>query len=263
VRSGVSPFAFIFQSGVLTAPAPDALTTLPDLPANYMWRRGNVWEIRFNNGNSFPIQHHEKGCAYLHRILRAQGHPLTVSEVRSAVAMDACDIALDGQISEQELITGGFAMTHGLPMADGGSAVDETAIANYRNELSTLRDQLSDAREFDNAEEAARIEEKMEEVLRRVRKDVGPDGRSRKLQDLRKRERDALRNNIDRTIDEIRRHDEALAVHLADRKLLRLGVENCYAPDPYVSWTLDPQSSVASNSAATPKVAPRYAGSSA
>jgi hypothetical protein len=172
-------------------------------------------------------------------------------------------MALDGQISEQELITGGFAMTHGLPMADGGAAVDETAIASYRTELSKLRDLLSDAKEFGNPEEAARIEEKMDEVLRRVRKDVGPDGRSRKLQDLRKRERDALRNNIDRTIDEIREHDGALAIHLADRKLLRLGVENCYAPEPYVSWTLDPPSLVAAHSAATPKVAPRYAGSSA
>ena len=185
-------------------------------------------------------------------------------EVRSAVAVDVCDMLLDGQLSEQEIVNNGFATTYGLPMADGGDAVDEKTITNYRNQLSALRDQLADAQEFNNAEETARIEDEISAILRRAGQDLNNEGKSRKLQDVRKRERDALRNNIDRTIDEIRGHDEALANHLADRKLFRLGVENNYSPPAYVSWSFDPPTLVAAQfSAATPNVAPRYAKSSA
>lgn len=223
----------------MTAPSPDFQQPV-ELPDSYLWRRGNVWEFRFEGGTAFPIQHHEKGCAYLQVLLRNQGDSMSVEEVRAAVAVDVCDMVLDGALSEDELNSESFGITYGLPKNDAGDALTETAIKKLRDELGLLRDRLADAKEFGNDAEQAQIEEEMGEILRSMNRDMDKQGRSRKVQDLRKNERDAMRNNIDRTIKEIREHDAALADHLADRRVLRLGVENRYVPNSHISWAFSP-----------------------
>lgn len=221
----------------MTAPAPIE-SQAPELPDSYFWRRGNLWEIRFQGGLSFPIQKHEKGCAYLHFLLKFHGDSHSACEVIAATTIDACDIALDERVSNEELATGGFAVTYGLPMSDAGDAIDSIGITKCRDDLNNLRDKLADAKEFDHAQEQAALEEQIGELLSFMGRDLTPAGKSRKLKDRRKNQRDALRNSIDRTIEEIRKHDSALADHLADRTQLRLGVENSYSPNTSVDWVL-------------------------
>ncbi|HVT29803.1 MAG TPA: 7-cyano-7-deazaguanine synthase [Lacipirellulaceae bacterium] len=203
-------------------------------PRNFMWRRGNVWEIRYAGGSSFLVSKHQRGCAFLQQLLRNPGRELTVHEILSDTTLLAFDDVLDGKISSAEL-RDGFAESFGIPLSDGGEAVDATALRACRERLSELRDELAEAKEANDDEKRAAVESEMDEIASYLKSSTGKDGRARKINDQRKRQRDAFRNSLTRTIEEIGGHDEQLHAHL--KASLVIGVKSVYSPKEPTAWT--------------------------
>lgn len=203
-------------------------------PGNFIWRRGNVWEIRYAGESSFLVSKHQKGCAFLQQLLRNPGRELTVHEILSDTTLLAFDDVLDGKVSAEEL-RDGFAQSFGIPLGDGGEALDTAAVKACRDRWSELRDELDEAKEANDHEKRVAVENEMDKITSYLKSSTGKSGRARKINDQRKRQRDAFRNSLTRTIEEIGEHDEQLHAHL--KASLVIGVKSAYSPKEPTAWT--------------------------
>lgn len=219
-------------------PRPAATSsTAPTPPSNCFVCRGNVWEMAFRGRPEILIQKHLKGCAYLQVMLQNPGRSYSVAELVSAAGVATYDAVLNGQVSDDDL-KHGFGISMGIPLTAAGDTYDRKALESIKAKLAALREDLQEARTNGNEPEQTRIEEEIAAIATHAKRAIGKAGHARKLNDLRKRQRDAVRNNIDRTLREISNRETVLGAHL--RKAIRFGANSGYFPEESTNWVTLP-----------------------
>ncbi len=218
--------------------AATAPPTTPTQPANLFVCRGNVWEMAFNGRPEILIQKHLKGCAYLQVLLQNPGREYSIAELVSAAGVATYDAVLNGQVSNDDL-KHGFGFSMGIPLTNAGDTFDRKALENIRATLASLREDLQEAKANGNETEQARIEREIDAIVAHTKRAVGRGGHPRKVNDLRKRQRDAVRNSIERTLDEISNRETVLGAYL--RKAVRFGATSGYFPEESMSWVTVPR----------------------
>lgn len=206
----------------------------PDpLPENFFWRRGNVWEARYQGGKEFLIQSHQKGCQYLRYLLPRAHEGRSVFEIVAEVYATAI-IPESANLDVTELGSG-YAVTQGPQRSDLGGVVDDVALRDYRHRLKELAEELAEERRDGNEVHIKMLEDEVIEIEQALSAATDRRGRPRKTSDGRKNLRDAFRNSITRTIQEIRKHDSVFAEHLSSFIDFKGNPE--YRPPISITWS--------------------------
>lgn len=219
-----------------------SVTSLPvvaanEEPLNYFYKRGNVWEARFNGAKPLLIQKFRRGCEYLQYLLAKPEQAFAVYDVVAELNISLCE-AIEAQQIDAEEIAEGFSITDGAKVGDLGLLADEPAIARYRDRLCEAIDERREAEKNNDDGRIVALEEEIAAIEKEIMRAVGLGGRLRKVKDERKNLRDRVRNNIDRAIREITKHDALLGKHLDDS--IGRGALLYYRPTTSTSWSTRP-----------------------
>lgn len=202
--------------------------------------RAGTWMICFDRRLCPPFQD-SVGLHYLKHLLLKQGKTL------SAVELSALVNQLD-ESSEQQVATALLArndenhedeaesmmqVTFG---GDAGEVIDEKARNAYQRQIQKLKDQLDEAQEFDDVEQAEKIREEINFVTRELRASVMPDGRPRRDKSTAKRAYDAVNKALKKTQDDLTKHCPDLGKHLTDSLKYVRGDGWRYQPPTKIHW---------------------------
>jgi tetratricopeptide (TPR) repeat protein len=160
---------------------------LPETPAFELQREGEYWSIACE-GRVFRLRD-SRGLQILARLVSAPDRPFHVTDL---------------------LAPGGEA---GL-VEDAGEALDPQAIADYRERLAELREDLVRAEDWNDEGRAARVRDEMEFVAAELARGVGLGGRSRRAGSTSEKARINVRRRLLDTIEKITEHSPALGQHL-------------------------------------------------
>jgi hypothetical protein len=141
-----------------------------------------------------------------------------------------------GQI--MDLAFGGEAPIDSADRGDAGPTLDAEAKQEYRARLRELRNQLDEAREFNDLGRIEELSRELEYLEGELRRAVGLGGRDRRVSSASERARIRVTNAIRATIARIEQHSPGLGAHL--RASIKTGAICSYRPDPGVatSWRL-------------------------
>jgi hypothetical protein len=208
----------------------------PPTPPSYFWRRGNVWEIRYKGGPPFAIQRHEKGCRYLAHLLSHPGASFAAKDIQ-----EICDRSGEvGHLSLSAIQDPEETSLHVSKSINSDSleAADDKKRENFKNTLKELDAEIAKADREKRLTDLESLKSDRHDLIDAISRDFDRFGKSRKRSNLVKSNNDAVRINVRRTIDEIRKHDPALADHLDSPKNLSAGAKNRYQPPTPVAWVL-------------------------
>ncbi|WP_433788705.1 hypothetical protein [Actinoplanes sp. CA-252034] len=124
-----------------------------------------------------------------------------------------------------ELVSGAVALSR---PARAQPVLDRTAIQQYRQRLSLLRDRIDDLESAGAPEQAARARAERDWLVREMTADVGLGGRAREFTDDAERARLAAGRAIRRAITRIHDLDAVVGDHLRAR--VHTGMRCCYFP---------------------------------
>lgn len=112
----------------------------------------------------------------------------------------------------------------------GEPRLDAPAKASYRLKLQELREELDEARRFNDLARVSRIEEEIGFLARELARAVGLNGHDRQAYSDAERARSRVTQAIRSAIRNITAHDQVLGWHLA--KSVQTGKFCCYRPGP-------------------------------
>lgn len=129
-----------------------------------------------------------------------------------------------------ELVSGaaGLSRTAPRPARTAQPVLDRTAIQQYRQRLSRLRDEIDELESAGAPERAAGARAERDWLLREMTAGVGLGGRARDFTDDAERARLAVGRAIRRAIARIHDLDAVVGAHLRDR--VHTGMRCCYFP---------------------------------
>jgi hypothetical protein len=191
-------------------------------------REGEYWTIEYG-ARSFRMRD-AKGMHHLARLLGAPGRELHAVDLAGMDAQAGATATLEA---------GGFVGDVSLVAGDGvGANLDAEAKASYRARLVDLRDELTEARSWNDPERVARLETEVAALTRELAAAVGLGGRDRPAVSSGERARVSVTRAIRAVLSRIKEHDPALGAHLD--ATIRTGTFCSYTPDPRVpiAWRL-------------------------
>ena len=191
---------------------------------------GDYWTLAYESTNSRLKD--SKGLQYVAHLIRHPGqefHVLDLIECGARVG-DGVSGNQKPKTTNQRLPTA----SEGLPILDGA------AKAAYRSRLGELREELTEAEQFNDVGRLQRLRAEMDAVTEQLSAAVGLGGRDRTALSATERARSTVTQRIKTAIKRIGERSPALADHLADR--VKTGTFCVYRPDPNrpVRWRLDP-----------------------
>jgi hypothetical protein len=181
---------------------------------------GDTWTLTFQ-GRTVRLRD-AKGMRDLARLLAAPGQPVPAVELASTGTR-----AVRRTAPEDQLHRGG----------DLGEVLDATARVAYRNRLSQLDTEISEAEEYGDDEKRARAKAERDLLVDQLSAAYGLGGRPRRTGDPAERARTAVTARIRSTIRRIEQAHPELGRHL--RLSVRTGTLCTYEPDSPTAWTLD------------------------
>jgi hypothetical protein len=127
----------------------------------------------------------------------------------------------------------------GVPDTDVGEVIDRRAVSAYRDRLTELEEDLSEAESWADQARAAMLKTERDALLDQLMTATGLHGRQRRTSSAGERARVAVRKAVAAAIDRIDQLDPALGRLLRDT--VRTGTVCRYDPDPTrpVRWLLD------------------------
>jgi len=190
------------------------------------------------------------GYAFEDVLGRKPGHLLQGPRTNPETVAAIRDLLAAGRGFEAELLNYHregreyWAAVEVQPLRDaGGKLVGfmgiESDITTRKLAEGKVRAARHEAERLNARLEQARIEGEIEAITDHAKRAMGKGGRARQVHDLRKRQRDAVRNNLARTLAEITKHESVLGAHL--RKTIKLGSTSAYFPDTDVAWVAVPR----------------------
>ncbi len=173
-------------SATIAAPQAAPLA-LPETPAFQLVREGEYWSIACE-GTVFRLRD-SRGLQILARLVSAPDRPFHVTDL----------LAPPGEAGLVE---------------DAGEALDPQAIADYRERLAELREDLGQAEQWNDEGRAARARNEMEFLAAELARGVGLGGRARRAGSTSEKARINVRRRLLDTIEKVSEHSPALGQHL-------------------------------------------------
>lgn len=178
-------------------------------PAAALVREGDTWAFTFN-GTTVRVRH-AKGIADLAVLLARPGREVHVGRLAG----------VDGA---------------GLGSSDQ-AALDETAVAQYRERLRDLEDDLDEADRHRDRARSERLAAERDALVDQLSKAFGLGGRARNAgSEPDERLRKAVSARVKASIDRLDRLNPALGRHL--RNSIRTGFWCSYQPERAISWEI-------------------------
>lgn len=175
-----------------------------------------------------------KGLSYLARLLAEPEREFHVTElVLEVEPPPATPGRADDGAATQGLHQRSARSDSGL-----GAPLDAQAKAAYRQRLRDLREQLSEAEEFNDVERASRLRAEIEFLARELSRAVGLHGSDRPIAAQAEKARLNVTRAIKSAIDRLKRQHPHLGVYL--ETTVRTGAFCVYRPDPRfpIQWAL-------------------------
>jgi tetratricopeptide (TPR) repeat protein len=164
-------------------------------------REGEYWTVGYA-GDTFRLRD-VKGLRYLAFLLASPGRDVHALELVGAGEGHGPD--------RHAGLTSDLSMTR---PGNAGPVLDEDAKEAYRRRLAELGEDLQEARDWNDAERAVRVEEEIDFLTRELARAVGLGGRDREVASPAERARVSVTKAIKTAIRLIRRHSPPLAAHL-------------------------------------------------
>jgi hypothetical protein len=188
-------------------------------------REGVHWTLTYE-GRTVRMRH-ATGTAYLAMLLQRPGHEIHVLDLTLGSPADpdvAAGAAPDGLVRRHA-------------SSDAGDVLDAQARAAYKRRLEEAREELDEARRFNDLGRAERIEAEIETLMQELKRAVGLGGRNRKAGSAAERARINVSRAIAAVVKKITDEHPQLGEHLAAR--VHTGAFCSYTPDPLltVEWT--------------------------
>jgi len=187
-------------------------TVLRPLEESVFIRRGDYWMIRYQG--QAAILKATRGLDCLCSLLRHPARDVHVSELLATPS----DLPLPGFFQ------------------DAGPILDSQAKAEYKRRINELRDDLEEAKQFNDSYRAARTRSELDAVAEQLATAVGLGGRNRRTSSNAERARCAVTKCIKKAIQKIGEAMPSLGYHLAAR--IKTGYFCSYNPHPDrpVAW---------------------------
>jgi tetratricopeptide (TPR) repeat protein len=190
-------------------------------------REGDYWAISFG-GTSSQLKH-AKGLLYVAYLLQ---HP--------SVEFRAIDLVYAEQsppLASKSAHLDDRGDRHDMrkDLGDAGLTLDRQARAQYRAQLIELRDELDEAKQFNDVGRTERLQAEIDFLTAELLAAFGKNGTNRKTASHAERARLAVYKRIKFSLGEIRRTNRALATHLT--ATIRTGYNCVYLPEQPVEWS--------------------------
>jgi tetratricopeptide (TPR) repeat protein len=183
-----------------------------DLERTIFRRDGDYWTLDWG-GRTVRIRH-LKGLDAIRVLLACPNQAAHVSELARI---------MDGSGAEEDVRAAACS-------ADAGPLLDPEAKKNYRIRLNELRDELDEARSFNDIGRVDRISSEIEFLEGEMARAVGLGGRDRRAGSISERRRVRVTNAVRSAIEQIGKNHRELAEHL--KIAVRTGTLCTYRPDP-------------------------------
>jgi tetratricopeptide (TPR) repeat protein len=182
---------------------------------------GDFWTLAYA-GTVIRLKD-SKGVAYLVHLLRHPGHEFHALDLGG-------DESGDGAPSSEGLTVAADS--------DAGEVLDAEARAAYRRRLTELRDELEEARRFNDLGRASGLEAEMDALADALSEGMGVGGRARRVGSYAERARINVTRALGRVLRKIEADSPPLGAYLA--ATVRTGIFCSYTPDPRrpIVWTL-------------------------
>jgi hypothetical protein len=210
---------------------PQLVLTAPASESNVFQFAGGSWNIRY--GGQLIALCDTAGLYYLHFLLERPNREFSAGELRAAYTRRAkpgggrhgsraIDRDLDADLS--------------LGVTDLGDELDPEAVAEIQRALQEIDKDLENAARTGDDMETDRLNREKQELADYLSQSHRPGGGVRKFKDKSKRERDAVRNAIDRALEVIRAKAPPLYSHLNNAVKRKGRPLFSYEPEHPTSW---------------------------
>lgn len=207
---------------------------------NIFRKDGDSWTIQF--GGKLIGKPHADGLYYISQMLRLPNRPLSAPDLRALYGAWKADPRAPLRSDAADVVLAACRETGEDPDAlrpqagDLGEMIDGPTVASCQAELSRLQALRSEAAQRGDEAAAARHREQIEQIERYLGGARGLGGRRRSVKDAGKIANDAVRNAIERTLEDLAGAHPALHEHF--RRFLAFGGRYCYSPGTAVEWEL-------------------------
>jgi non-specific serine/threonine protein kinase len=190
------------------------------VPSERIFRReGEYWTIAYE-GKVIRLRHC-KGLAYIAHLMAHAGREFHVADLSN---IERCGTGPGTVAIEAE--NEGPAREFG----DAGPELDLSAKSSYRERLQELRDELGEARSFNDLGRISKIEHEIEFISRELARAVGLGGRDRRACSQTERARSRVTMAVKSTVKKITEQHPLLGRYLA--RAVRTGNFCCFERDP-------------------------------
>jgi hypothetical protein len=183
-------------------------------------RTGTTWLIAFDEETCHLP--HQVGLDYLARLLENAGRPIKATDLAATCAPGPSSPGHGGQ--------------ERAPVSDGRllqERLDPKAMKEYRDRISQLNAEITEARGNNDGGRAHLLEIELETIREQLESDTGHHGRGRTFSDPAEKARDSVRMAIDRAIKAIAGYCPNAAAHL--KAAIKKGSEVVYR-DTTTAW---------------------------
>jgi hypothetical protein len=192
----------------------------PVIPSEKIFRReGEYWTIAYE-GKVIRLRH-SKGLEHIAHLMAHAGHEFHVTDL-STHEQSSMEPAMRAIEAEQNGLSQGIS--------DAGPALDSSAKSSYRHRLQELREELREAKSFNDLGRIFKIESEIEFISRELAHAIGIGGRDRKICSETERARIRVTMAVKSTIKKISKQHPWLGRRLA--RSLRTGNFCSFEPEP-------------------------------
>lgn len=204
------------------------------LPANIFRRKGDAWQVRFNNKRDFIVLP-TKGAEYLCSLLSRPNENIPIVELICGATIDHCNHMID----VQEAIQNGLHISSDNPIFRSiGKVSDWQALKEYRNALAELQADLERAKEENDNVGVQQCEEDIAVIMGKINEAIGAGKGLKNALDKRKNLVDAMRKAINAVINKISETDKEFAAYL--KGTVKFGYNPSYRPSTSILWEIRP-----------------------
>jgi len=213
-----------------THPSEPPVTQRPQPAARFL-QEGEFWNLRYDQ-TTIHLRD-AKGLRYIAYLLAHPGERFHVLELMAAVeGQGGANLSNAG--SGVQTLAADFKTSSDL--GNAGPTHDLRARKDYRRRLHELRDELEEARRFNDLGRVEKLQKETEFITAEIAAASGLHGRSRKTADHVERARSMVSKRIRATIAKIHQRQSSLGYHLTT--CIKTGYFCAYLPDPErkIAW---------------------------
>ena len=193
---------------------------------NTFRQTGDFWGIVYKR-DSLPSIRDLDGFYYIRQILYNPGKRFKALEIYQEVKGNTPIIEV-GEYEE------GLSISSNLIPSTGQQIMDSSSRKDIERAIEECKGKIEEANAESNIEAKEDLEKKLQELKKYLSSGAGPANKLRKFPDDNERARKTVAKAIGKALEEIKKHNEELYVHL-DKSITR-GVEVYYHPLEPTIW---------------------------